>query len=211
MDMQSRFITIEGGEGSGKSSAILEIQKYFETKGYNVMISREPGGLSHLESLREIMLNNDFSLLSQMYLFGVTRLEHLNNKILPFLNASENNVVICDRFIDSSLVYQGIVGNLGLSKVYNLNYELINGFLPRYTFYLNVEPSVGLSRIFNDIEREKNHFDKKDLSFHDLVHKGYCSLLNSEYDNGRFIEINANNNLDSVLLDIRNSLLNLDY
>ena len=211
MDIQSRFITIEGGEGSGKTSAILEIKNFFEEKGYNVQISREPGGLSHLESLREIMLNNDFNILSQMYLFGVTRLEHLNNKILPFLNADEKNIVICDRFIDSSLVYQGIVGNLGLSKVYDFNYEVINGFLPRYTFYLNVEPEVGLNRIFTNNEREKNIYDKKDLSYHQLIHKGYNSLLNSTYDNGRFIEINANNNLDIVLSDIRNVLLKLDY
>lgn len=202
-----RFLSIEGGEGSGKTSVISYLKDYLEGLGYNVILTREPGGIPTAEKIREIVLNHEFSKESEMLLFGVCRKEHLENRIKPEL--AKGNVVICDRYFDSSLVYQGIVGNLGIEKVWEFNKSLIGDYVPFKTFYLDVDAEEGLKRIFTNSDREKNLYDKKTLDYHKEVRKGYLSLIGSVYDNNRIEIIDANKSIEEVREQVLNKLIKL--
>lgn len=204
MSKKIRFISIEGGEGSGKSTVIRAMKEFLESLGYKVIVTREPGGLPNVERLREVMLNESFEIEGQMYLFGVCRLEHLRKKIIPALN--DDFIVICDRYIDSSLVYQGYEGGLGVETVWNFNKSLVGSYIPDKTFYLNVEVEEGLRRIFTNDEREKTLYDMKTVDYHKRIKEGYDKLIGSVYDNGRIIEINANLNEEEVKQLVLNEL-----
>ncbi len=192
------FITLEGGEGSGKTTAINGIKEYFENKGYEVVTTREPGGIEIAEQIRNIILdvnNTKMTKETETLLYAAARMQHLSEKVLPALEAGK--VVICDRYLDSSYVYQGIARNIGIKNV-----EMANNFalshLPDLTIFMDVRPEVGLARIQNRGKLDRLDLEKKD--FHDLVYNGYLTICDMFKD--RIVKINGENSQDKVLNDI---------
>ena len=192
------FITVEGSDGVGKTTQITNIEKYFSEIGYDVVITREPGGTNIGEKLREILLdvsNMEMDPLTEMLIYAASRAQHVKEVILPALN--EGRIVISDRYIDSSLAYQGYGRNLG-NCVYEVNKYATYGIMPDKTFWLDLLPSIGRDRIKNEamdrIELEK-------MEFHNNVRKGYEAIAKSEPM--RVHRIDASLNEDEVWNEIR--------
>ncbi len=194
-------ISIEGGEGAGKSTIIEKIADFLSEKHLAFIITREPGGVRISEKIRNIILEKTFTEMdprTEALLFAAARRQHLVEKVLPALN--EGKIVIFDRFVDSSLVYQGYVRGIGVSEVYDINQFAIEGFLPDLTLYLDVDPSEGLKRISINPEREINKLDLEGLIFHQKVQEGYLKLLETYPE--RIVKIDANDILENVLIAV---------
>ncbi len=195
------FITIEGAEGSGKTTVCKQVTEKLLKEGYKVLYTREPGGVKIAEQIRNIILdvnNTDLDPRSEVLLYAASRRQHLVEKIEPALN--EGYVIICDRFIDSSLAYQGYARGIGIDEVYNINMFAINNRLPDFTILLDIDPEEGLKRINKSRGNEVNRLDLEKLSFHKKVHEGY-DILKQKYPN-RFIVVNANQTPDQVFNDV---------
>ena len=195
---KARVISIEGGEGAGKSTIIQEISQYFTDKNIPYIITREPGGVRISEKIREIILNKEFSEMdsrTEALLFAAARRQHLIEKVLPAIE--EGKIVIFDRFVDSSLVYQGYVRNIGIEEVYEINQFAIEGFIPDLTIYVDVDPVVGLERINKNPDREINKLDLEGLEFHTKVREGY-HLIMKTYPK-RIVMIDGNQSLSDVV------------
>lgn len=198
------FITLEGGEGSGKSTLIEQIRQYWAHLGNDLVITREPGGVHLAEQIRELILNPEHEMdgITEALLYAAARRQHLTEKIIPAL---ENGaVVICDRYIDSSLAYQGHARGLGIDTVYQLNRIAIEGILPVLTLFLDVPPEEGLIRIQANHEREKNRLDMETLDFHRKVREGYTMLLEQFPD--RIVRIDANKEQHAVWNEVKSYL-----
>jgi len=169
-----RFITLEGGEGSGKTSAIQYIERYYQEQGLPVMLTREPGGIEISEKIRTLILDPAHTAMdgrTEALLYAAARRQHLVEKVIPALQ--QGMIVICDRFIDSSLAYQGHARGLGMDEVWSINQFAIGEVMPDVTLYLDIEPEVGLARIQANAQREVNRLDLEQLSFHLKVREGY--------------------------------------
>lgn len=198
------FITIEGGEGSGKTSVIKKVISLLNKDGYsNIVTSREPGGIKIATQIREVLLdkeNTSMDPLTETFLFAASRRQHIVEKVLPVLN--NNAIFICDRFIDSSYVYQGIAGNVGLERVISINDIAIEGCVPNLTILFDVDPRIGLERINSNKDREVNRLDLASLSFHDKVREGYLSV--AKRFNERIVVIDASKTFDEVVENVYN-------
>jgi dTMP kinase len=193
---KDKIISIEGGDGSGKTTIIKMIETYFIEKKINYMVTREPGGVKISESIREIILNKnntEMDAKTEALLYAAARRQHLAEKVVPQL--SSGKVIIFDRYVDSSVVYQGYVRGLGMEEVYNLNLFATEGFLPGLTILLDVEPEVGLKRI-SENNREKDRLDLEGLTFHKKVREGYLKLAKDNPD--RIVVIDANQDAENV-------------
>ncbi|MFA6647830.1 MAG: dTMP kinase [Candidatus Izemoplasmatales bacterium] len=180
--MTGKLITFEGTEGSGKTSVIKKIKKHYEDQGYQVMVTREPGGISISEKIREILLskeNTEMDPRTEALLFAAARRQHLVEKIIPALE--KGLIVLCDRFIDSSLVYQGYARKIGIDKVYDINYFAVEDAFPDLTIFVDVRPEVGLKRVFQTPNREVNRLDLENMKFHEMIYQGYKELM-KKYD-----------------------------
>lgn len=180
--MTGKFITFEGTEGSGKTSVIKEVKKHYEEQGYQVLVTREPGGIAISEKIRDILLSKEHTEMdprTEALLFAAARRQHLVEKILPALD--KGMLVLCDRFVDSSLIYQGYARNIGIEKVYEINYFAIEEAIPDLTIFVNVRPEVGLNRVFQTPNREVNRLDLEALDFHKKIYQGYLDLI-KKYD-----------------------------
>lgn len=205
--MKGFFITFEGGEGSGKTTVIEKVENYYLEKGFNVVRTREPGGSKIAEDIRNVILdvnNTAMDSITEAMLYAASRRQHLVEKVTPYLE--KGYIVLCDRFIDSSLAYQGYARGLGIDKVYQLNLIATNGILPDVTIYIDVKPEVGLSRIKSN-NREENRLDKESIKFHENVYEGYhqVSLMFKE----RFKVINGEQEREAVYNDTINVLNNI--
>lgn len=197
--MKGYFITFEGTEGSGKTTVIEKVEQYYISKGYNVIRTREPGGSKIAEDIRNVILdvnNTNMDAITEAMLYAASRRQHLVEKVIPYLE--QGYIVLCDRFIDSSLAYQGHARGLGIEKVYQMNLMATNGLLPDATIYIDVKPEVGLSRIKSN-NREQNRLDLEKISFHEKVYEGY--YLVSQMFKERFKVINGDQERESVLND----------
>ena len=197
--MKGYFITFEGTEGSGKTTVIEKVEQYYIEKGYNVIRTREPGGSKIAEDIRNVILdvnNTNMDSITEAMLYAASRRQHLVEKVIPYLE--KGYIVLCDRFIDSSLAYQGHARALGIDKVYQLNLIATNGLLPDATIYIDVRPEVGLSRIKSN-NREQNRLDLEKLSFHEKVYEGY--YLVSQMFKERFKVINGEQEREKVFND----------
>lgn len=197
--MKGFFITFEGTEGSGKTTVIEKVEQYYIEKGYNVIRTREPGGSKIAEDIRNVILdvnNTNMDSITEAMLYAASRRQHLVEKVIPYLE--KGYIVLCDRFIDSSLAYQGHARALGIDKVYQLNLIATNGLLPDATIYIDVRPEVGLSRIKCN-NREQNRLDLEKLSFHEKVYEGY--YLVSQMFKERFKVINGEQEREKVFND----------
>lgn len=168
------FITFEGGEGSGKTSLIFNLKEHFESMGYTVLVTREPGGVKVAEDIREVIMSSEMDTMTEALLFASARREHLVERVLPALERGE--IVLCDRFVHSSIVYQGMVKELGVKTVADLNAFAIGDNMPDMTIIMDLDPQVGLNRISANSEREVNRWDLEKLDFHEKLRKSYQSL-----------------------------------
>ncbi|MEK4371491.1 dTMP kinase [Paenibacillus sp. FSL R5-0473] len=177
MQGRGKFITLEGGEGSGKTTMIGRIGSYFEERGIPYVVTREPGGIEIAEKIRSIILDPLHTAMdarTEALLYAAARSQHLAEKVEPALRAGK--AVICDRFVDSSLVYQGYTRGLGIENVWAINRFAIGDLMPDVTLYLDIEPEVGLARIDAHDGREVNRLDLENLEFHRKVREGYFLL-----------------------------------
>ncbi len=206
--MKGFFITFEGTEGSGKTTVIEKVEAYYIEKGYQVIRTREPGGSKIAEDIRNVILDVDnvkMDSITEAMLYAASRRQHLVEKVIPYLE--QGYIVLCDRFIDSSLAYQGYARGLGIDKVYQMNLMATNGLLPDATIYVDVRPEVGLSRIKSN-NREQNRLDLEKLSFHQNVYDGYHKVAGMFKD--RFKVVNGEQTREKVFedtIDILNQLI----
>ena len=189
------FVTLEGGEGSGKTTLIQLLKDYLETLGHTVQATREPGGIEIAEQIRGLILNNDMDAMTEALLFASARREHLVQKVIPALERGE--IVICDRFVHSSLVYQGILGGLGVDTVSSINEVAIGSYMPDFTLLLDIEPEAGLQRISANSQREVTRFDKQSIDYHHRIRAGYKSMI-SLYPEHNIKTIDASGNTEQV-------------
>lgn len=191
------FITFEGGEGSGKTTIIERLATYFKNQ-YEVIISREPGGSFIAESIRDLVLDPKhlgMSYQAEALLYAASRAQHLEDVLIPAMET--HDLILCDRYIDSSFAYQGLARGLGLEYVEKIN-DYAMQHLPLKTFYIDVSPEVGLSRIK---DREKfDRLDQEKFSFHDLVRQAYLDIA-SVYHN-RIIVIDGHQSIEAITLEI---------
>lgn len=191
------FITFEGGEGSGKSTAIKALVKRLETEGHSVVLTREPGGTPISEQIREIILNKknvEMDGMTEALLYAASRRQHIQEKILPALK--EGKIVLCDRYLDSSLAYQGGARGLGIDRVYELNQFATEGLLPDITVFFALDPKIGLARIGANANREVNRLDVEKMEFHQRVYDSFMELARRFPD--RYLIIDASKGPEEV-------------
>lgn len=196
--MSGLFITFEGGEGAGKTTVLQAIKEKLIADGKKVMVTREPGGSVIAEKIREIILNPEHTEMdprTEALLYAAARRQHLVEKINPYLN--DGYIILCDRFIDSSLVYQGVARKIGVEEVLNINLFATEGLMPERTLFFDIEPEVGLKRISDHDGREFNRLDQEKIEFHHLVRQAYRNL--AEKEPKRIIQIDASPPLEEVI------------
>ncbi|PGZ94434.1 dTMP kinase [Bacillus pseudomycoides] len=199
--MKGLFVTIEGPEGSGKSTLITKLLPYFEKKAQKVMATREPGGITISEEIRTILHKKEHTMMearTEALLYAAARRQHLVEKVMPALE--DSYIVICDRFIDSSLAYQGYARGLGVDKVFEINRFATEDCMPDITIYLDIDPEVGLARIRKDDNREVNRLDLESMEFHKRVHEGYLQLVDRFAD--RIVVVNADQPMEAVVEEV---------
>ena len=203
MNTKGRFITFEGPDGSGKTTVSTAVYQRLKEEGLDVIYTREPGGIDIAEQIRKVILdpaNTAMDYRTEALLYAASRRQHLVEKVIPALNAGK--IVICDRFVDSSLVYQGVARGLGIEEVYRINHFAIDDYMPEKTIYLQVDAETGLSRLGN---REfKDRLDQEQLSFHQMVENGYQKIIGMFPE--RFIIIDAAKSASEVIEDAYNAV-----
>lgn len=198
--MKGIFITMEGPDGSGKTTQIRLLQQDLSEKGYQVIITREPGGTVISEKIREIILDpahKEMSPVTEMLLYAAARAQLVNEVIGPAIDAG--HAVISDRFLDSSLVYQGIARELGVDTVYQVNRQAVGKYMPDRTFLLNLSPEEGIRRKKN--QKELDRMEQEDLAFHRMVAEGYHSLASRFPE--RIREMDASLPIDTICAMIK--------
>ncbi len=210
--MSGLFISFEGNDGSGKSSVIKAVYEKLIQEGYDVILSREPGGSKIAEKIRNVILdvdNTGMDAWTEAILYAASRREHLQKTILPAI--SSGKIVLCDRFLDSSLAYQGYARNLGVNKVDELNHFATGGILPDLTLLICVHPEIGLARIKKNA-REMDRLESETLKFHQDVYDGYQEIYQRHSDRIKKVngedspEVVAKNAIDIVLRFIEENM-----
>lgn len=195
------FITFEGPEGAGKTTVIQKIAERLAEEKMDVLATREPGGIEIAEKIRSVILDPDHTAMderTEALLYAAARSQHYFEKVRPALDAGK--MVICDRFIDSSLAYQGYARGIGVDEVLSINEFAIGKKLPDMTILFDIAPEVGLARIHAHGEREVNRLDVESLAFHNKVREGYLQLVDRYPE--RIYVVNADQNIDRVVEDV---------
>lgn len=196
------LITFEGGEGGGKTTQIAILAEKLKAAGQDVIALREPGGTTISEQIREVVLsakNEGIAYTTEVLLFQAARAQIYEELVLPALTAGK--IVLMDRSRDSSVVYQGMVRGFGVDLIDQLNTISTKKTLPDLTLLLDVDVTAGLQR--REDSGKSDRLDQEDTSFHDKVREGYIKLA-EEDTTGRWVTINANQDVDSVTEDIWN-------
>ena len=191
------FISIEGPDGSGKTTIAKMVVDKLNNEGYKTLYTREPGGVKIAENIRDIILdvkNTNLDARCEALLYAASRRQHLVEKVIPALN--DGYIVISDRFVDSSLAYQGYARGIGIDEVYSINMFAIDKAWPDLTILLDISPSVGLKRIMENRQDEINRLDLEDINFHNKVHQGY-EIIKEKYKD-RITLVDANKSVDEV-------------
>lgn len=196
------FISLEGIDGSGKTTEIKFLRQYFETKGIDCVFTREPGGTEIGAQMREILLNPANTVLepySELLLYVADRIQHINEVILPALNAGK--WVVCDRYFDATMVYQGYARGLDFEIMRELHRTMCRNLYPELTVVFDLEPELGLRRALGDIAHgargnEESRFEMEKLDFHKKIRNGYLDL--AERDPIRFRVIDASGTPETV-------------
>lgn len=195
--MSGYFITLEGGEGAGKTTVLPLLKERLSNLGYDVLLTREPGGIEIAEKIRDIVLDKNHPEMdrrTEALLFAAARRQHLVQKVLPALKSGK--IVVCDRFIDSSLAYQGYASGLDMEEVFLVNQFAIENTMPDLTIFFDISPQQGLERIAANTHRERNRLDLENLAYHERVYTAYRMLLENNAE--RIKEIDANQTLEQV-------------
>lgn len=190
------FITIEGSDGSGKSTQIELLKAYLEERDVRFIVTREPGGTNISEKIRDIILdknNIEMDSMTEALLYAASRAQHVAEKIKPALD--DGVTVICDRFIDSSIAYQGFGRGLG-DCVRVINEYAVGDCMPDITFLMKMDPRIGKSRIDENVQ---DRLELEKLEFHQKVYEGYLEIEKS-FD--RIIGIDASRSIDEIHRDI---------
>lgn len=201
------FVTIEGPEGSGKSSVTKEVVKLLEQEGMEVILTREPGGTPISEQIRNVILdkeNTSMDPVTEALLYAAARRQHLVEKVWPLSKAGK--IIISDRFLDSSLAYQGGARGLGIDYVLAMNQYATDGYYPDLTLLFDIDPRLGLQRIAANKGREVNRLDLEKIEFHDSVRQTFLSLAKRFPD--RFVILDASKPFEDVIKDAYNAIKN---
>lgn len=196
---KGKFISVEGCEGVGKSTQVNKLKKYFEEKGYDILFIREPGGTYISEEIRKILLSKDsFNMdkIVETTLYMAARKQLLEEKILPALNSGK--IVLCDRFFDSTLAYQGIAREIGEEKILNMHKIICNNVFPDITFFLDLKPEDAFKR--KGGADKEDRIEQQGLEFHNRVYKGYKLAKKLFFD--RIKEIDAKGNEEEIFNEI---------
>ncbi len=209
--MRGKFITIEGTDGSGKSTQIELLMDYLRKKGADVIFTREPGGTQISEKIREIILdvdNSEMTGITEALLYAAARSQHVEEKIIPALEAGK--IIVCDRFVDSSIAYQGAARGLGAEKIMGINEAALHGIIPDMTLFFDLSPEKGILRKKN--ERALDRLEKEKMDFHEKVYEGYKNLCKKYPE--RIKPIDADRSIDEVhseVIEVIDGLLKGKY
>lgn len=206
--MRGIFITIEGPDGAGKTSVIKKlIPMLVETIQQEIVATREPGGSRIAEEIRELILNPEnieMDIRTEALLYAAGRRQHLVEKIIPALETGK--VVICDRFVDSSLAYQGVARGIGISEVAEINQFATDNLSPDLTLYLDIEAHLGLERINqNKNNRQFDRLDQETLEFHEKVRSAYLAIAKEQSE--RIVQIDASQELEKVVAECYQTII----
>ncbi len=191
------FITFEGPDGSGKSTIIKKVYEKLINDGFDIVLTREPGGTPIAEKIRDIILDNSNVALdarTEALLYAASRRQHLVEKIRPALK--EGKIVLCDRFLDSSLAYQGGGRNLGVQNVLNINLFATENTYPDLTLFFDIDPELGLKRVSQDKKRVADRLDNENENFHEKVYSTFKEIVNT--NSQRIITIDASKSIEEV-------------
>ena len=200
------FITLEGPEGSGKTTAVEAAVKKLQEMGYEIVRTREPGGTPISEQIRNVILdkaNTSMDGRTEALLYAASRRQHLVEKVWPALK--EGKIVICDRYLDSSLAYQGGARGLGIDEVLNINLFATENTWPDLTLLFDIKPEIGLARISANAEREVNRLDLEKIDFHNKVRESFLTLAKRYPD--RYVIIDASQSRELVAKDTMEAIL----
>ena len=203
--MKGLFITLEGPDGSGKTSVADRVCELLEENGYETVHTREPGGIEIAEEIRKIILdpkNTAMDAKTEALLYAASRRQHLVERVFPAIE--KGKIVICERFLDSSLAYQGYGRQLGMEEVLQINLFAIDNTYPDLTVYLDVDEQVGLDRL-----KDRSFIDRLDqesIEFHHRVAQGYREVRRRFKD--RIVEVDASRDLEDVVKDTYQIILN---
>lgn len=200
--MKGKFITLEGPDGSGKTTVSKIVVEQLQMEGYKVLLTREPGGIDIAEQIRKIILDTNnitMDARTEALLYAAARRQHLVEKVAPALN--DGYIVICDRFVDSSLVYQGVGRKIGIEEVYQINQFAIGNIKPDATIFFELPYEVGLARI-NNGERVADRLDLESDDFHKDVYNGYMTICEKYAE--RITKIDASKTIDEVVAQVIN-------
>ncbi len=204
------FITLEGIEGSGKSTQLPDIVKFLKSRGHDCIITREPGGTKIGQKIRKILLDpesNDMDPLAELLLYTADRAQHIKTIVNPLL--VEGKTVLCDRYFDATVVYQGFARGLDIELINRLHEMLFNNLKPDLTILLDLQPKLGLARAWKQIGNGARtgleiRFEEETLEFHEKVRAGYLELSRIEPE--RFRVIDASGDEEQVRKDIIEAL-----
>ena len=202
------FISFEGGEGVGKSTQIELLKSSLTKKNINVLSTREPGGTKEGELIRKFLVSGEISSwdsYSESLLFNALRREHINKIINPSL--FKGDIVLCDRFIDSTIVYQGVGGGINQTLLLSLHKNFCYDLYPDITFFLSLDPKVGIDRTLSRNNKTENRFENMGLSYHQKIQDGFKAL--SDKNNKRFFEINAELSIEKISNQIYDHVISI--
>ena len=200
------FITLEGPEGSGKTTAVEAAVKKLQKMGYEIVRTREPGGTPIAEQIRNVILDKGNTAMdgrTEALLYAASRRQHLVEKVWPALK--EGKIVICDRYLDSSLAYQGGARGLGIDEVLNINLFATENTWPDLTLLFDIKPEIGLARINANADREVNRLDLEKIEFHNKVRDSFLALAKRWPE--RFVIIDASKSREEVAKDTMEAIL----
>ena len=199
------IISFEGPDGAGKTTVLEQVLPVLQEKGYDIITTREPGGVEIAERVRDVILDVNHVAMdnkTELLLYMAARRQHYVEKVLPALEAGK--VVLIDRFIDSSSAYQGAGRGLDKDIIRRLNDFATDGRKPDLTLYFDVESEIGLARIAKNAEREVNRLDLEKLDMHKRVREGYLALTEQEK---RIVTIDASRELAEVVSETLHTIL----
>ena len=200
------FITLEGPEGSGKTTAVKEAVSKLQEMGYQIVQTREPGGTPISEQIRNVILDKENTAMdprTEALLYAASRRQHLVEKVWPAVK--EGKIVICDRYLDSSLAYQGGARGLGVEEILNVNLFATENTWPDLTLLFDIDPQVGLARIASNANREVNRLDLEKLDSHNKVRATFLQLAKRYPE--RYVIIDASQSKEKVASDTLAAIL----
>ncbi len=199
------FITFEGGEGVGKTTQIQKLADFLKKQKYDVITTREPGGTYAAEEIRNLLSHKDFggkwTAEAELMLLFAARAMHIKDIIAPAIQSGK--IVLCDRFIDSTRVYQGYLQNVDIKFIHDLEKRIVGQYIPNLTFLLDIPAETAMKRVKS--RGQGDHYDQGDLQFYTNLRNGFIDLANHNAE--RFCTINADRNIETIAQDIQNYVL----